>query len=185
MSLREAVHRAEEGLIALILGVMTVLTFVQVVLRYVFNSGLDWQLESNYYFFAWLVMIGVSYCVRVRAHIGVDAAVRLLPAPARRAVGIFVLLLALAYTCLMMYGSFDYLYRLHIINVEAEDIPIATWKLSLCLPLGFVLLFIRLLEMGWRIFTGQSPGYELADEAAEATRDVTHDHVPDATTVQR
>lgn len=185
MSLREAVHRAEEGLIALILGVMTVLTFIQVVLRYVFNSGLDWQLESNYYLFAWLAMIGISYCVRVRAHIGVDAAVRLLPPAPRRAVGIFVLLLALTYTVLMMYGSFDYLHRLYIINVEAEDIPIATWKLSLCLPLGFVLLFIRLLEMGWRIFTGQSEGYELADEAEEATRDVTHDNLPDSSTVQR
>ncbi len=185
MSLREAVHRIEEGLIALILGVMTVLTFVQVVLRYVFNSGLDWQLESNYYLFAWLVMIGISYCVRVRAHIGVDAAVRLLPPAPRRAVGIAVLLLALTYTVLMMVGSFDYLHRLYIINVEAEDIPIVTWKLSLCLPLGFVLLFIRLLEMGWRIFTGQSEGYELADEAKEAVADVTHDDAPDATTVQR
>ena len=185
MSLREAVHRIEEGLIALILGVMTVLTFVQVVLRYVFNSGLDWQLESNYYFFAWLTMIGISYCVRVRAHIGVDAAVRLLPPGPRRAVGIVVLLLALTYTVLLMYGSFAYLDRLYIINVEAEDIPIATWKLSLCLPLGFVLLFIRLLEMGWRIYTGQSEGYELADEAQEAVKDVTHDGMPDATTVQQ
>ena len=185
MSLREAVHRIEEGAIALILGLMTVLTFVQVVLRYVFNSGLDWQLESNYYFFAWMVMIGISYCVRVRAHIGVDAAVRLLPPGPRRAVGIFVLALALLYTVLMLYGSFDYLYRIYIINVEAEDIPIATWKLSLCLPLGFVFLFIRLLEMGWRIITGQSEGYELADEAKEAVKDVTHDNMPDATTVQR
>jgi C4-dicarboxylate transporter DctQ subunit len=185
VSLREAVHRAEEGLIALILGVMTILSFVQVVLRYGFNSGFIWQLEANTYLFSWLVMIGISYCVRVRAHIGVDAAVRLLPAPARRGVGILVLLLALTYTLLMMYGSFDYIHRLYIINVEAEDIPIATWKLSLCLPLGFVLLFIRLLEMGWRIFTGQSEGYELADEAKEAVKDVTHDNRPDATTVQR
>ncbi len=185
MSLREAVHRAEEGAIALILGVMTVLTFIQVVLRYGFNSGLDWQLESNYYLFAWLVMIGISYCVRVRAHIGVDAAVRLLPPGPRRAVGIFVLLLALAYTLLMMYGSFTYIDRLYIINVEAEDIPIATWKLSICLPLGFVFLFIRLLEMGWRIVTGQSEGYELADEAKEAVKDGTHDDMPDANTVQR
>jgi C4-dicarboxylate transporter DctQ subunit len=185
VSLREAVHRVEEGLIALILGVMTVLTFVQVVLRYVFNSGFIWQLEANFYLFSWLVMIGISYCVRVRAHIGVDAAVRLLPPGARRAVGIFVLLLALLYTCLMIYGSFDYIQRMYIINVEAEDIPIATWKLSLCLPLGFVLLFIRLIEMGWRIFTGRSEGYELADEAHEAVKDVTHDNMPDATTVQR
>ena len=185
MSLREAVHRIEEGFIALILGVMTVLTFVQVVLRYGFSTGLDWQLESNYYLFSWLVMIGISYCVRVRAHIGVDGAVRLLGPRARRAVGIFVLSLAILYTVLMAYGSFAYLYRIYIINVEAEDIPIATWKLSLCLPLGFVFLFIRLLEMGWRIFTGQSEGYELADEAREAVKDVTHDDMPDATTVQR
>jgi C4-dicarboxylate transporter DctQ subunit len=184
VSLREAVHRVEEGLIALILGAMTVLTFVQVVLRYVFNSGFIWQLEANFYLFSWLVMIGISYCVRVRAHIGVDAAVRLLPPRPRRAVGIFVLLLALTYTVLMIYGSFDYIHRMYIINVEAEDIPIATWKLSLCLPLGFVLLFIRLLEMGWRIFTGRSEGYELADEAHEAIADTPHD-APDATTVQR
>jgi len=185
VSLRGAVHRIEEGLIAFILGVMTVLTFVQVVLRYGFNSGLDWQLESNYYLFAWLAMIGISYCVRVRAHIGVDAAVRLLPPTPRRAVGILVLLLALTYTLLMMYGSFAYINRLYIVNVEAEDIPITTWKLSICLPLGFIFLFIRLLEMGWRIFTGRSPGYELADEAKEAVEDVTHDNRPDATTVQR
>jgi len=171
-------------MIALILGVMTVLTFIQVVLRYVFNTGLDWQLESNYYFFAWLVMIGISYCVRVRAHIGVDAAVRLLPPGPRRAVGVLVLLLALTYTLLMMYGSFEYLYRIYIINVEAEDIPIATWKLSVCLPLGFVFLFIRLLEMGWRIFTGQSPGYELADEAKEAIEDTVHETGSNTAAVQ-
>ncbi|MGH6724955.1 MAG: TRAP transporter small permease [Pseudolabrys sp.] len=185
MSLREAVHRVEEGLIALILGVMTVLSFVQVVLRYVFGTGFIWQLEAETYLFSWLVMIGISYCVRVRAHIGVDAAVRLLPPAPRRAVGIFVLLLALLYTVLMMYGSFDYIHRMYIINVEAEDIPVATWILSICLPLGFVLLLIRLLEMGWRIFTGRSEGYELADEAREAVKDVTHDNMPDATTVQR
>jgi C4-dicarboxylate transporter, DctQ subunit len=185
VSLREAMHRVEEGLIALILGVMAVLSFTQVVLRYGFNSGFIWQLEVETYLFSWLVMIGISYCVRVRAHIGVDAAVRLLPPGPRRAVGILVLLLALLYTGLMIYGSFDYLHRMYIINVEAEDIPVATWKLSICLPLGFVLLLIRLLEMGWRIVTGRSEGYELADEAKEAVKDVTHDDMPDATTVQR
>ena len=39
--------------------------------------------------------------------------------------------------------------------------------------------------MGWRIFTGQSPGYELADEAQEAIEDVDPRDQPDATTVQR
>ncbi len=130
-------------------------------------------------------MIGISYCVRVRAHIGVDAAVRLLPPIPRRAIGILVLLLALTYTLLMMYGSFAYIHRLYIVDVEAEDIPIATWKLSVCLPLGFVFLFIRLLEMGWRIFTGQSPGYELADEAQEAIEDAVHESGSESSAVPR
>jgi C4-dicarboxylate transporter DctQ subunit len=185
VSLRDAVHRVEEGLIAAILGTMASLSFVQVVMRYGFNSGFIWQLEANTYLFSWLVMIGISYCVRVRAHIGVDAAVRLLPPGPRRVVGIVVLLLALLYTALMIIGSFDYIHKMYVINVEAEDIPVPTWILSLCLPLGFVLLLIRLLEMGWRIITGRSEGYELADEAKEAVKDVTHDNMPDATTVQR
>jgi C4-dicarboxylate transporter DctQ subunit len=185
VSLREAVHRIEEGLIALILGAMTLLTFVQVVLRYGFNSGFIWALEANFYLFSWLVMIGISYCVRVRAHIGVDAAVRLFSPRWRRIIGIVVVLLALLYTGLMIYGSLAYIDRMMIIDIEAEDIPVKRWILSLCLPIGFVLLLIRLLEMGWRIITGQSGGYELADEAHEAVKDVTHDAAPDATTVQR
>jgi C4-dicarboxylate transporter DctQ subunit len=185
VTLREAVHHVEEGLIALILGAMTILTFIQVVLRYGFNSGFIWALEADFYLFSWLVLIGISYCVRVRAHIGVDAAVKLLPPRGQRVIGIVVLALALLYTALMLYGSVEYIDRMMIIDIEAEDIPIKRWILSVCLPIGFVLLGIRLLEMGWRIATGRSQGYELADEAHEAIKDVTHDGTPDATTVQR
>lgn len=185
MTLREVLNRTEEGLIAFILAAMTILTFVQVVLRYGFNSGFIWALEANFYLFSWLVMIGISYCVRVRAHIGVDAAVKLFPAPVRRVIGIIVVVLALIYASFMIYGSVEYINRMMIIDIEAEDIPVKRWILSICLPIGFGLLFIRLIGMAWRIFTGKSEGYELADEAAEALHDVTHDHVPDATTVQR
>ena len=103
----------------------------------------------------------------------------------RRILGLMVVALALLYTALMLYGSIQYIDRMMIIDVEAEDIPVKRWILSLCLPIGFAFLVIRLLEMGWRIVTGRSEGYELADEAAEAIKDVTHDDTPDATTVQR
>ena len=185
MTLRNAVHHIEEGLLAAILGVMTVLTFVQVVLRYVFNSGLLWALEANFYLFAWLVLIGISYCVRVRAHIGVDAAVRLLPPTLRRWLGLLVVGLALAYAGLMLYGALVYIDKMRDIGIEAEDIPVERWILSLCLPIGFALLVVRLIQMGWRIVTGRSGGYELADEAAEALKDAGGDRLPDATTVAR
>ncbi len=183
--MRAILDRVEEGLIAAILGAMTVLTFVQVVLRYLFNIGILWALEADFYLFAWLVLIGISYCVRARAHIGVDALVKLLPPRIHRAVGLLVVALTLLYAGLMVYGSVVYVDRMKIIDIEAEDIPLKRWILSLCLPIGFALLFVRLVQMGWRIATGRSQGYELANEAEEAIKDVTGDHIPDATTISR
>ncbi len=177
--LRAAYNRLEEGLLAFILATMTLLTFLQVVLRYVFNTGLLWVLETTTYLFGWLVLIGISYCVRERAHIGVDALVRTLPPTARRYVGLLVLALTLLYTGLMLYGGIVYIDKMHTIGVEAEDIPMQRWVLSLCVPIGFALLGVRLLEMGWRILTGQSPGYELADEAADAMKEMADDGRPD------
>lgn len=185
LSFRSVLHRLEESFLAFTLCAMTVLTFSQVVMRYGFNAGWLWALEVNFYLFGWLVLIGISYGVRVKAHIGVDAVVRLFPSGLRRGVGLLVTFLAVVYTCLMLYGSWVYLHRLQIMGVEAEDIPVERWILSLCLPIGFALLLYRLLQMGARIVTGESPGYELADEAHDAIRDIGGDENPDATVVSR
>jgi C4-dicarboxylate transporter DctQ subunit len=49
-----ALDRAEEWLTATLLAAMTLLTFLQVVLRYGFNSGLIWSLETTVYLFTWV-----------------------------------------------------------------------------------------------------------------------------------
>src|SRR3546814_15764872 len=72
-------ERLEEGLIALLLAAMTIITFGQVVARYVFNYSFVWALELSTYLFAALIFLAISYGVRVGAHIGVDALVTVLP----------------------------------------------------------------------------------------------------------
>jgi C4-dicarboxylate transporter DctQ subunit len=95
--LRDAADRLEEAFMIVVLAGMTLLTFVQVVLRYVFGTGLVWSLEVTSYLFAWLVLIGMSYGVRTQAHIAVDLVTsRLRPRAARR-VALVALVLALAY----------------------------------------------------------------------------------------
>ena len=69
------------------MAAMTLIAFIQVVARYVFNYSFVWALELNGVLFAWLIFIGMSYGVRVGAHIGIDAVVRLLGPRAARAVG--------------------------------------------------------------------------------------------------
>src|SRR3546814_6374077 len=95
LMLSRIVNRLEEGFIALFLGGMVLITFSQVVARYVFNSGAVWALELTTYLFAWLVLIGASYGVKIGAHLGVDAFVKMFPARYHR----YFILLAAAICC--------------------------------------------------------------------------------------
>ena len=101
-------HSLEENVIAILLGVMTILTFVNVVLRYVFQSSLIWGLELTLALFAWLVLIGISYAIKINAHLGVDVVVNLLPLPARRILALVAGALCIFYALLLMKGAWDY-----------------------------------------------------------------------------
>lgn len=102
------VHEFEETFIAVILGAMTVITFVNVVLRYVFNSSLIWGLELTSALFAWLVLFGMSYAVKITAHLGVDAVINILPHRGRRVLALVSAACCLVYAFLLMKGAWDY-----------------------------------------------------------------------------
>ncbi len=64
--------KVEETLIAFFLGAMTILTFVNVVMRYIFNDNILWAVEVTVFLFAWMVLVGASYGVKKHFHIGCD-----------------------------------------------------------------------------------------------------------------
>ena len=165
------INHLEEGFIALLLASMTLLTFLQVVLRYVFNSGFVWGVEATTYMFGWMVLFGISYGVRVHAHIGIDLLVKALPSGPRRWVGLLAVGLCLLYAGIMAYGSYNYIARLMRLGIEAEDIPVERWMLTIILPVGFGLLGLRLVQEAWAILSGRRAGFELADEAADVLKE--------------
>ncbi len=102
------VNSFEENAIALLLGLMVTLTFVNVVARYVFNSTVIWGLEATLVLFAWLVLFGVSYAVKIGAHLGVDALLNAVSSPVRRLLVLASALAFLAYTLLLLKGAWDF-----------------------------------------------------------------------------
>lgn len=144
--------RLEEGFMALALAVMTGLTFVQVVLRYAFHSGLVWSLEATSYTFAWLIVVGMAYGVRTQAHISVDLLTRRLPPRLQRAAARLALAACLVYCGLMAWGSLVFVRGLIRLGHFAQDIPVPRWLLAAVLPLGFALLALRIVQAGWRYF---------------------------------
>lgn len=102
------INELEETLIAALLGLMTLLTFTNVVMRYVFDSLLIWSLEVVLMMFAWLVLLGTSYAFKVTAHMGVDVLINTMAPPARRIMALVAAGLCLFYAMLLLKGAWDY-----------------------------------------------------------------------------
>jgi C4-dicarboxylate transporter DctQ subunit len=156
----DLIDRAEELFMAASLAFMTVLTFVQAVLRYLFDSGFVWSLEATTYTFGWLVLVGMSYGVRTRAHIATDILTRRLPANLARIVALTALVVSLVYCALMIFGSAVFIDRLMTLGNDARDIPLPRWVLTGIMPIAFALLAFRLLQVGWRYFRPARQGDE-------------------------
>ena len=192
--LGRAVDLIEETAIALILGLMTLITFANVVARYAFNSNILWQLEATVFLFAWLVLFGVSYSVKVTAHLGVDVVINMLSPELRKIFGLASVAVCLAFCGFMLKGGWDYWWQFanKASFLEVNDIPmpgflqfladitndgepydrIPRYIPYLILPVGMALLTFRFCEAGWRIIIGETDRVIASHEAEEAVEDV-------------
>lgn len=111
-TLTDLFFRLAETLLVLMLSAMVVMVFGNVVLRYGFNSGLDFSEELSRFFFIWITFLGAIIAMRENAHLGLDTLVRVLPRAGKKFC--FGLSNALMLGCclLMFYGT----WRQHQIN---------------------------------------------------------------------
>ncbi len=139
---------------AVALAFMTILTFIQVILREL-GTGWVWSLEATTYTFAWLVLIGMSYGVRTQAHIAIDlVGNKLAPGP-RRIMALTAVSLCLVYCGFMFYGGSRFVDGLMTLGNNARDIPAPRWLLTGIMPVAFALLALRFVQVGVRIFRGE------------------------------
>ena len=161
--------RLEEGLLAFLMAAMTLVAFAQVVARYAFNYSFVWALELNGVLFAWLIFVGMSYGVRVGAHIGIDIAIKQLRPAAARAVGMVGAALCLVYALIVTVGGWRYVAKMHEVGIEMQDMPVQQWVPRIVVPLGFALLALRFGQAFVRLWRGESARL-LSDEAEEALK---------------
>ncbi|MGB3211952.1 MAG: TRAP transporter small permease [Desulforhopalus sp.] len=162
------INRVEEAMICILLILTTLLVFLDVVMRFGFNSGFMWTQELTLHMSAWMVLFGASYGLKVGSHIGMDAFVKLFPAIGQRILSGIAAILALVYCGLIFYGSWIYLSKMKMIGIELEDIPVPAWQAHGLLVVGYMFLIVRLLIILWSLITGKATGFKHADEAKES-----------------
>lgn len=97
--------------------IMVLVTFVVVVMRYVFDAGFIWLQESVVWMHAFVFMMGAAYTLQQEEHVRVDIFYREMSAKRKAIVdlaGVFIFLLPL---CLFL-------------GWKALDFVVVSWKLT-------------------------------------------------------
>lgn len=168
----------EETVIAYLLAAMTAIAFANVVVRRLFDGSIIWALELTLNLFLYLVLFGMSYVLRKGAHIGVDAAVRLLPGRARKwaevTAGAVSLLYAAAFAVTGWLVARKFLSSEFLRGIGSDELDIPHWFTYGALSFGFAYLgftvFMATLDVIRGRRTAITAGHE-AEEAADQAAD--------------
>ncbi|MFO1271990.1 MAG: TRAP transporter small permease [Rubrivivax sp.] len=148
-----AVWRTLDVVIALALALMALMVFGNVVLRYVFNSGIAVSEELSRWLFVWMTFLGAVVALKEKAHLGTDMLVSRLGRTGKRVCLGLSQLLMLGCTWLLLSGS----WQQARINLETEA-PVTGWPMAVVYAAGIAFAVpagLLLLVQLWRTVTNQ------------------------------
>ena len=155
----DRLFKAVEAVLAALLLGMVLMIFGNVVLRYVFNSGIVVSEELSRFFFVWLTFLGAIVAVRDGTHLGMDNVVERLSRRGKLACLAASQLLILACCAILFWGT----WRQHEINATTAA-AVTGMSMIWIFGMGYVLslcIGLHALATLWRIARGRIAGDEL------------------------
>ena len=102
---KDFVNLLFKPLISVLILLMIIITFIQVIFRYVLNSALPWSGEITIFFFIWVIFLGASITLHKGLHIGVDIITNQLREKNKKIIYIFTNILIIIFCILVFFGS--------------------------------------------------------------------------------
>lgn len=147
--------RLLRGVTGIILGLICLILFYSVLMRYVLNSPITWSEDAAKILMVWMVLLGAPVGLRVGSHIAIDMMLTNLPRiPAKIVQILSVLLIVFVAWIFLSYGwSFS-------MKGMRRIVPSMEWLkfgfAYLAMPLGYAFLLPICLEQILLILLGKS-----------------------------
>lgn len=136
-----------ERMILLVLFVaMTVITVLQVFMRYVMQNSLTWSEEFARFCFIWLIYIGISYGVKRAKHVRVEAVLSLFKRRGKLIINLIANVLFLYFAIYATYYGFTIMNAIQSTGQVAPSLGVPMSIMYLGMPIGMLLTTIRLIQ---------------------------------------
>ena len=149
-------NNLEDLVAAFFISITTILVVINIVLRYVFNSGLVWSEEVATGCFVWSVFIGAVAVFKHRGHVGVDIIVKRMPQGMQKAIGLITDVILVALNGYMSYLSVIYISKSY--TKMTPVLGISSVYISSSVLIAFVLMTLYSIPSVWQVVFG--PGKE-------------------------
>lgn len=147
----------EEILLVVCLLVMVVVIFLQVVMRYGFNSSLSWSEELARILFIWASWIGISFGQKKGEHIKITLVIDNLRGKARTIVLLLADLFTLVILAVLLFKGVEITQKIFNMASTTPALFIPKWILYASVPISCTLMSIRVLKSMWdKIFIKKS-----------------------------
>ena len=150
----DIVQLVENGFLAVLLLSMISLSFLQVVLRNLADTGLVWIDPLLRHLLLWIGFLGALLATRTGRHISVDALSRVLPPRVLRVTGPASNLLSFVISLLISNACFK-LIREEWIAETVGFLGIPIWVLQLVMPIATFWMAVRFLDRAWQSALGR------------------------------
>lgn len=141
-AVRSFVAYFEEIAAGTFLVLMSLATFGNVILRYAFNSPIQWAEEFSRYAFIWVVFLGAAACSKRKSHIAIDALTLLAPLGLRRFLAFTVQAVVLLLTAAVTYYG---LVLCRLATQATSTLNIPQYVVYLVVPFSAALIFVHTL----------------------------------------
>ncbi len=131
------------------LAVTVTLIFIGVVMRVGYKSGIPWQEELSRILYVLVVYLGASYGIKSDDHICVTFMVRKLTSKGQRVLRNITDILWILFNLAIVGLSLDTYGRMQKTLGETAVLMIPLHYVFLIIPVGFILLTVRLIQVLW------------------------------------
>lgn len=129
--------------------------FVDVVMRYAFNTSFVFTQEAEWHLFAFIFLMGAGYTLYRDGHVRVDIFYQQFGPKTKAWINLIGVLLFLIPGCYMIIStSLKFVYNAYTIMEGSPDpggIPYR-WMLKACIPAGFTLVLLQGISLGIKSF---------------------------------
>lgn len=160
--------KVENVLAAGSLAAAALIAIVAVIMRTFFNEIIFWSEEAVIYLIIFSTFVGAVITLRHNEHVNVDVVAVFMKERGKRVMALLGTLIMLVYLGVVGFYGWVLIFEPRSSATVTPALNLPLWLVTLPLPIGFTLMFLRAAEILGRLVTNKDPYPHAANTLLEA-----------------